>query len=472
MRRIGTSIPAFIVLFAIAATLFAAPTIIREIGIAETEVDIKLARQELRQNDILTQLNAATRAVAQVSRPSVVHIESRRNQPGRSSGSGWVYDTEGHVVTNAHVVRDTRSARVHFSDGTSSSATVVGSDDFTDVAVLKLDRSRTLFPATRATGEVLEQGDRVFVFGSPFGFRFSMSEGIISGLGRNAPGVVGAMGFSNFIQTDAAVNPGNSGGPLIDALGHVVGMTVAIATGSDTTGTSETGQSAGISFAIPLRTIENVVDQFIEKGEVDRGFLGISMLGTAAIRDPVSGETSIGVDARSINAGSAADIAGLVAGDIVLSIDRQPTTSVEALRSIVTSTRPGVKVSVRVARQNDDGNGVEFLDLPLVLGTFPAASLSLSAYGLAFFDSSPDDPPTISETARDSKALRDGFARGMTVLRVEDRRVLTMQDLFTALEDFGFHRGQPVTVEVRLRADSTETERKTIVSPQSVRSPE
>lgn len=470
MRRIGSPVPAIVVLLAIAATLFAAPTILREIGNAQTEVDIKLARQELRQNDILTQINKATQAVAQVARPSVVHIEARRGRVSSSSGSGWVYDTDGHIVTNAHVVRDSRGARVHFSDGTSTTASIIGADDFTDVAVLKLDRSRTLFPANRATGEVIHQGDRVYVFGSPFGFRFSMSEGIISGLGRNAPGVVGS-GFSNFIQTDAAVNPGNSGGPLIDVRGNVVGMTVAIATGSDTTGTTESGQSAGISFAIPLRTIENVVEQFIENGSVDRGFLGVTLeRNPVAIHNADSGEAVLGVVVGSVNDHSAADAAGIWRGDVVLSIDGQPTTSMEALRSVVTSTRPGVEVMVEVARTTD--NGLEFLNLPLVLGTFPAAVLSLNAYGLSFYEDFQDSPPRVYSAGRGSQASDDGFQNGMVIQRAGDRRVMSLDDLYQALEDLGFHRGRPVEVEVRTGNGEDDVLYKTMISPQSVHSPE
>ena len=139
-------------------------------------------------------------------------------------------------------------------------------------------------------------GEQVFAFGSPFGFKFSMSEGIVSGLGREAPGSSMPGGYTNYIQTDAAVNPGNSGGPLVNTDGHVIGMNVAIATARSIGGTPEDsgGDSAGISFAIPLGTIEPIVDQLIRYGSVSRGYLGIQFGGPDGGLDRVPGP-----DARS-----------------------------------------------------------------------------------------------------------------------------------------------------------------------------
>src|SRR5262249_19153086 len=140
-------------------------------------------------------------------------------------------------------------------------------DPYTDIAVVKVPESDDVFPARRATGLQPQQGDNVFVFGSPFGFKFSMSQGIISGLGRDPTAAAEFGGYTNYIQTDAAVNPGNSGGPLVDIKGRVIGMNVAIATARSSDGTTtDEGQSAGISFAIPLGTIESVVDQLITRG--------------------------------------------------------------------------------------------------------------------------------------------------------------------------------------------------------------
>ncbi|MCA9307728.1 MAG: trypsin-like peptidase domain-containing protein, partial [Phycisphaerales bacterium] len=175
---------------------------------------------------------------------------------------------------------------VEFHDGRVREAEVVGLDSATDIAVLKVGNVSGLFPLRRATNEPVHMGDQVFAFGSPFGIKFSMSRGIVSGLGRgDAAHMMGMRrGYTNFIQTDAAMNPGNSGGPLVDIYGRVIGMNAAIANNAqpdqETAGFS--GQSAGIGFAIPLETVESVVDQIIESKLVLRGYLGVLIGDTSA----------------------------------------------------------------------------------------------------------------------------------------------------------------------------------------------
>jgi S1-C subfamily serine protease len=194
MRRISAYGPAALVLVACVAVLFLTPAVLRNAGHASAEARITLARAQLEGDDILERID-------------------------RSSGSGWVYDAAGHVVTNAHVVRGAERITVQFVDGRLLEADLVGIDPFTDIAVIRASASSGVFPLRRDSGHVPRQGERVFAFGSPFGFKFSMSEGIISGLGRDPMGSIEFGGFTNFIQTDAAVNPGNSGGPLVSARG-------------------------------------------------------------------------------------------------------------------------------------------------------------------------------------------------------------------------------------------------------------
>ena len=176
--------------------------------------------------------------------PLVVHIsteQTTRDRAGNrlhstSSGSGWIYDNEGHIVTNYHVVKDADRIEVQLHTGLLREAQLVGVDQFTDIAVIKVSSAR-LHPAALAEeDDRVQQGDLVFAFGSPFDFRFSMSSGVVSGMGRHV-GVIrderrgGWTGYENFIQIDAAINPGNSGGPLTDVRGRVIGMNTAIATG-------------------------------------------------------------------------------------------------------------------------------------------------------------------------------------------------------------------------------------------------
>ncbi|MCX5688810.1 MAG: trypsin-like peptidase domain-containing protein [Planctomycetota bacterium] len=281
MRRFLAFGPAFVVLLVAAVVMVIAPGAMRSIQSARTAAMVDVAQRQLDASEnILERVNQAVRNVSVAVAPSVVHIDvmGSGKSPFGSSGSGWIFDKLGHIVTNAHVVgaADSR-VQVQFFDGRVVEAQIVGADLDSDIAVLKVAQASGMMPARRASNQRLEQGDKVFAFGSPFGFKFSMSEGIVSGLGRTARTALGMTRISNFIQTDAAVNPGNSGGPLVNVRGNVVGMNVAIATASDSRGTSE-GQSAGISFAIPLTTIESRVDQLIAGGPPCRMSLKTALL--------------------------------------------------------------------------------------------------------------------------------------------------------------------------------------------------
>jgi len=360
MRRFITLGPAAVVLLTVLAALLAAPEIVRRTEAQQAVVQVQLARQELVQDDILLRINRANRAIARSVEPGVVHLMAATRFRSGSAGSGWVYDDEGHILTNAHVVGGADSVRVQLHTGRTMNADVVGVDVFTDIAVLRAEDSMGLVALPRATDELPQQGDRVFAFGSPFNFKFSMSEGIVSGLGRDPNTGAAGSAFTNFIQTDAAVNPGNSGGPLIDVQGRVIGMNVAIATGrsGDALATPNEGQSAGISFAIPLPTIESVADQLIETGHVARGRLGIAFGGFGRGQPILDGEQRVGtgVQVGQVTRGGPAERAGILADDIIESIGGQAVPSPEILRAVVNTMRPGRELSIRVWR---DGRPVE-----------------------------------------------------------------------------------------------------------------
>jgi serine protease Do len=210
-------------------------------------------------------------------------------------------------------------------------------------------------------------GDRVFAFGSPFGIKFSMSEGIISGLSRGDAAALRTLqsGYTNFIQTDAAINPGNSGGPLVDTRGHVVGMSTAIANGVRDREERVQGQSAGIGFAIPVRTIEKVAQQLIDGTIVIRGYLGITLPGSQSINRRAMLEQ--GFEGAGVYVGGApenqpASKAGVQQGDIIISVDGEPTPTVAVLRSVISLLPPGEEVSFTLWR---DG---ETLDVGVELG--------------------------------------------------------------------------------------------------------
>ncbi len=465
MRRFVSFGPAFVVLLSAGAVLLAVPAAIQRIDAAQTLGRVTLARQSMDDDDILEKLNRAVKNVSRAVEPSVVHLdvvttddsaERPRGLHG-STGAGWVYDTAGHVVTNAHVVRGASEISVQFADGRVADAKVLGADVFTDIAVIQVPDASGLVPARRATGGRPEQGERVFAFGSPFGFKFSMSEGIVSGMGRSARGVMEFGGFTNFIQTDAAVNPGNSGGPLVDIHGKVIGMNVAIATARGSTGTTSEGQSAGISFAIPLATIESVVDQLIEKGAVSRGFMGLSFRSRPEQIRGDNGEwRGAGLRVERVVTDKPAAEAGIRSGDIVTSINGQALTDEDLPPSIVTAFRPGHAVTLRV------WNGSEFRDVPVTLAERPASNdTDVAVFPLAFrlglmIDRDPRRSAAIPDLRKDSPASDAGLKADQIIQAVGGSPVDSLEAALKLMIDQGILDGKGVDLSVR-DADSDES---------------
>lgn len=470
MRRILYFGPAFVVLMSALAALFVVPATVRRVEASATEARLTLARETLDRDDLLERLNQAVRDVATAVEPSVVHLDVRGSSEGGATGSGWVYSADGHIITNAHVARDAETVIVQFYNGRRGQATLVGVDSPTDIAVLKVEPGPDVFPAKRATGLRARQGDRVFAFGSPFGFKFSMSEGIVSGLGRTARAASDFGGFTNFIQTDAAVNPGNSGGPLVDVRGRVIGMNVAIATARESLATSE-GQSAGISFAIPLNVVEFVADQLIASGEVRRGFLGISF--TTQVQQIVadSGFLGTGVRVDRFANASPAREAGLRVGDIIASINGEAFGDGDVMRSVISSTRPGEAVKLRVWRPETKS----FVEVAVTLGEMPAdvaggrtiprlpADPGLpyeAALGIQLAEL--DDGLTITGVRPDSRAAEAGLREGQIIRKLGELEITNRGTFVGALIDLNVMRGRPVTIEIEERTETGETVRREI----------
>lgn len=474
MRRFITFGPAIVVLITTLVTLVAAPAAVRMVGYANTEAQIRLAQQTLAGDDILVRMDMAVRAIAESVEPSVVHIGvDERGGGGRwirqSQGSGWVYDEQGHIVTNAHVVRGAQRITLQFQDGRTVDAEMVGYDTSTDVAVIQAKTTEGLFPVRRAAGDNLRQGDRVFAFGSPFGFKFSMSEGIVSGLGRDPRSVIGQTGYTNFIQTDAAVNPGNSGGPLVDARGLLVGMNVAIATGARSASGNE-GQSAGISFHIPLSTIESVVEQLIAGQPLAKGFLGINLPmdrnrpGDSDAHERLNralldrlGYRGQGVVIIDVEPDGPAATAGLRANDVIVKIADQRATSIAVARALIANHAPGATLNLEIWR-----NG-ESTAVPVVLGTRPPTDVEVQGvieatarFGMGQVIES-NDELVISQIARNSAAFRAGLRPGMSVTAVEGRRVGSEVEFYLALTTAGLAQGRPVSITIRAGEDAERT---------------
>jgi S1-C subfamily serine protease len=290
--------------------------------------------------------------------PGVVFVESTSSGGGlgggqAATGSGFVYDRQGHIVTNDHVVEgfDTFSVRVG-SDQTPIRAQLVGKDPSSDLAVLKIDPSQVaggLRPLTLGDSNAIAPGDQAIAIGSPFGLAGTVTVGVVSSLGRTIQSPNG-FPISNAIQTDAAINPGNSGGPLLDAKGQVIGVNSQIQTGGG--GNS----NAGVGFAVPVETVKQVVPQIQGGGKIERAFLGV----TNSTTDNQSGAQVTGV----VPGGPAAK-AGLEQGDKIVAIDSRPISSSDDVSAAVAAHRPGQQAKVTVIR------GGNRRTLTVTLGTRP-----------------------------------------------------------------------------------------------------
>lgn len=260
-------------------------------------------------------------------------------QPFRGQGSGFIVSADGLILTNAHVVRGARQVTVKLSDRREFAARVLGSDTSTDVAVLKVD-AKGLPTVTLGDPRAVQVGDWVLAIGAPYGFEQTATQGIVSAKGRSLPGD----SYVPFIQTDAAVNPGNSGGPLFDSSGRVVGINAQIY--------SQSGGFQGLAFAIPLDVAMHVKDQIVAKGRVDHARLGVSLQDLSAPLASSFGLASpSGALVSSVAPGSAADKAGLKAGDVITAVDGQAVQVAGDVSSRVGLARPGERMNLALWRE-------------------------------------------------------------------------------------------------------------------------
>lgn len=308
---------------------------------------------------------------------SVVHITTRSTRPGgffmmevpsEGEGSGSVIDTEGHILTNFHVIEGAREIRVTLFNGETFQAGIVGRDPPNDIAILRIDAPRKLlYPLEFGDSSRLRVGQKILAIGNPFGLERTLTAGIISSLKRNLPSRTGRQ-MKSIIQIDAALNRGNSGGPLLNTRGQLVGMNTAIA--------SQTGENTGVGFSIPVNTIKRVVPQLIEHGRVIRPVIGIAS----------AFETDRGLVLIDVVPGGPADRAGLRGfrvvtqreqrggfiyeksyvdrqhADLIIGVDGNPVDSRDAFLDMIESKKPGDRVILRVTRDNRE------LDVPVTLG--------------------------------------------------------------------------------------------------------
>jgi putative serine protease PepD len=281
--------------------------------------------------------------IAKASIPSVVEVDATEvasqspfpgggQSGGTAQGTGFIYDTKGDIITNDHVVSGSSSVSVKLSDGSVYKATIVGTDPSTDLAVLHIDApSSKLVPLALADSSKVAIGDGVVAIGNPFGLDGSVTSGIVSALNREivAPDNTPIEGA---IQTDAAINHGNSGGPLLDLEGKVIGVTSQIQ--------SDSGGNDGVGFAVPSNTVTSIATQLIATGKAQHALLGVS------VKTAASG----GVTVSAVSAGSAADSAGLKAGDVITAVDGTKVATAEKLRAIIAGHKPGDSITLTIDR--------------------------------------------------------------------------------------------------------------------------
>jgi putative serine protease PepD len=289
-------------------------TVVRQVTVADSQ-------------PAATTTGLPVQSIYRLANKGVVEVTSPTGQ-----GSGFVYDSEGHVITNQHVVAGAGSLSVKLWNGKTYNASLVGSDASTDIAVLKINApSSELFPLALGDSTKLVVGDSVVAIGSPFGLEETVTSGIVSALHRQMQSPNG-FAIDDSIQTDAAINHGNSGGPLIDAQGKVIGVTSQIE--------SDSGGSDGVGFAIPSNTVRSIATQIISTGKAQHAFLGV------LLRDSTSGGAAI----QSVRSGTPAAKAGLRSGDVIVKVDGKTISSASQLRGAINTHKPGDHITVTYKR--------------------------------------------------------------------------------------------------------------------------
>ena len=274
--------------------------------------------------------------------------------PRSGMGSGMILDKQGHILTNYHVVSDVDKIKVQLADKRSFEAEIVGTDQKTDVAIIKITGAvpDDLPTVQLGDSEAMEDGYLVIAVGAPFGLTQTVTSGIISAKGRSD---VGIAAFEDFLQTDAPINPGNSGGPLVNMRGEVIGMNSAIATGGGHFGGE--GQSAGVGFAIPSNMIKSMLPTLVKGGQITRGMLGVLIQDiTKELAEQFHLPDTNGALVSQVNKDSPAEKAGLKIGDVIVRVNGKKLNDTRQLRNLVAATAPGSSVRIDVIRDGKEKN--------------------------------------------------------------------------------------------------------------------
>lgn len=361
-------------------------------------------------------------------------------------GSGVIVSSDGYILTNNHVVQGADELEVQLFDGRRMSGKVVGTDDRSDVAVVKID-AKDIVPAKLGDSSMMDVGDWVIAVGSPFELDQTVTAGIISALNRS----VAILPYEDFLQTDAAINPGNSGGPLVNLRGEVIGINTAI--------NSRTGSNAGVGFAIPSSMAKQIMDSILSNGRVVRGFIGAVLGDLAAnpqIADKLPGNYRSGAIIESVSKNDPADKAGLKAGDVIVKLDGKPLRDGRALKTRVALTPVGqvikmtalrdgkeVEIGVRIEEQTD-------AKMNRLSGIVEIAEWGMDVIPLtrSMAEQLRIDPRLtgvlIYKVEGDGKAAEYGLQRGDVIRKINNRDVTMPEELLSAIRS-----GKPLRIILR-----------------------
>ncbi|NRP74243.1 Periplasmic serine endoprotease DegP [Ensifer psoraleae] len=346
-----------------------------------------------------------------------------QQQQRLSAGSGVIIDAdEGYILTNHHVVADAGEIAVTLKDRRRFTAELVGSDEATDIALLKIDADK-LRALPFGDSSALRVGDPVVAIGNPFGLGQTVTSGIVSALGR---GGINVEGYEDFIQTDASINPGNSGGALVTAAGLLVGINTAII--------APTGGNVGIGFAVPIAMASAVMEQLIEHGEVRRGRIGISVQDlTPDLAEALHIEESSGAVVGSVEQNSPAAQAGLQAGDVILAVNNRKITGSADLRNRVGLAPVGSEVEIEYMR--DRVPKTVTMRVEPAEANAEAEAIPASLQGAQFQDAAGN--VVVSNIEDGSAAERSGLRAGDVIVAVNRQPIATVAELAAALKDAG-----------------------------------
>lgn len=369
------------------------------------------------------------------ARPDSRRPNKRQNRPGKerpiSQGSGFFISQDGYLVTNNHVVADGDAFSVVLDDGTEFDAKLIGTDERTDLAVLKVDDDREFTYVAFGDDNKIRVGDWVVAVGNPFGLGGTVTSGIVSGRGRD----IGAGPYDDFIQIDAAVNKGNSGGPAFDLSGEVIGINTAIF--------SPSGGSVGIAFAIPASTAKQVVEQLIEKGSVERGWIGVQI---QPVTKDIAASLGLAEERGAIVAAPQADgpaaKAGINAGDVITAVNGETVDSPRELARKIAKIAPGEKAAISVWR-NGKAEEVSVTIAPMPNEAGKAASPknggaekgeTLDSYGLIVTPAEDGNGVVVTNVDPNSDASDRGIRPGDVIVSVNNQAVKNAAEINDAIE--------------------------------------